>query len=145
MKIFKLLSVLLFITLNIGFVSCSKDDGEPTKNDEPTIVGKWEFVKHEYNAFVNGKSVDKVDMGDGTEFWIFNADGTGIANGTTSYTWTLEGSSLTIKYMDESKEKTETNEVQKLTNEELVLYGTYTETHKEREDVFYDRMTFKKI
>lgn len=141
MKIFKLLSVLLFITLSIGFVSCSKDDDEPTKDNEPTLVGKWEVMKHEYNAFVNGNSVDKVDMGDGTEFWIFNADGTGIANGTTSYTWTLEGSSLTIKYMDESKEKTETNEVQKLTDQELVLYNTY----KEREDDFYDRYTFKKI
>lgn len=140
MKIFKLLSVLLFITLSIGFVSCSKDDDEPTKDNEPTLVGKWEVMKHEYNAFVNGTSVDKVDMGDGTEFWNFNADGTGVA-GSTSYTWTLEGTKLTIKFMDESKEKTETMEVQKLTNEELVLYGTY----KDGEDDFYDRLTFKKI
>lgn len=135
MKIFKLLSVLLFITLSVGFVSCSNDD------DDPTIVGKWEVVKHEYNKFVNGTSVDEVDMGDGTEFWNFNADGTGIANGTTSYSWTLEGTKLTIKYMDENKEKTQTMEVQKLTNAELVLYETY----KDGDGDFYDRYTFKKI
>lgn len=134
MKIFKLLSVLLFITLSVGFVSCSNDD-------DPTIVGKWELVKHEYNKFVNGTSIDEVEMGDGTESWNFNADGTGVVNGTTSYSWTLEGTKLTIKYMDENKEKTETMEVQKLTNEELVLYGTY----KDGDDDFYDRYTFKKI
>ena len=145
MTFLKTLSVLILVALSATLASCSNDDD---KNNEPVIVGTWEMVKHEYNTYSNGISKDVVENGDGAI--TFNSDGTGTSihaseDGTNinePFTWKQDGTKITVTSKDEEgKEYTDTGEIQKLTDSELVIYSTY----KDGDDNFYDRMTYRRI
>lgn len=147
MTFLKPLLVLMIVALNVIFVSCSNDDD---KSNEPTIVGTWELIKHEYNTYSNDISKDVVENGDGSTL-TFKGDGTGISvyvsedgvSENETFSWKQDGTKITVIYRSEDEnedEYTDTGEIQKLTDNELVIYST----HMDGDYSFYDRMTFRR-
>ncbi len=54
MEIQKIWHTLLILALAIAAVSCKDNTNEPLVIDNPSIVGKWEFIAREYNEGVFG-------------------------------------------------------------------------------------------
>ena len=81
----------------------------------------------------------------------FKGDGTGTSvyvsedgvNENEAFSWKQDGTKITVIYRSEDEnedEYTDTGEIQKLTDNELVIYSIY----KDGDYSFYDRMTCRR-
>lgn len=113
LKLFAFIGLLAMV-----FTACEKDD-------EFTIVGKWNIDKTTLSLTLNGVPLgeDEVTLNDG---WVeFESDGTGVDDTNETFNWTLSGSDLTITYVDETM-------VLKLTTKEKnKVVGEYSESYTE--------------
>jgi hypothetical protein len=113
LKLFAFIGLLAMV-----FTACEKDD-------DFTIVGKWNVDKTTISASLNGIPLgeDEVTLNDG---WIeFNNGGTGIYDDNGTFNWTLSGSNLTITDPEETI-------VLKLTKmEKNKVVGEYTDSYTE--------------
>jgi hypothetical protein len=113
------LRLLAFVgALAIIFSACEKDE-------DFTIVGKWNVDKTTISLSLNGIPLgeDEVSVNDG---WIeFKSGGTGIYDDSGTFNWTLSGSNLTITDPEETI-------VLKLTKmEENKVVGEFSESYTE--------------
>lgn len=113
--------LLLFGSLLI-FSSCKKyDEGGPIRKAEKNLTKEWAMERGEKN----GSSVEVVkanpQIGEVTENWIFNDDGTcktEDGSSTLTGTWSLSDNSIELTVVitsPSSKASTQTYEILKLT------------------------------
>jgi hypothetical protein len=80
------------------FASCKKED-------EFTIVGKWNVDKVTTTVFINGNQFGDPDI-DTNDGWIqFNSDKTGVTDDGETFTWSLSGDNLTITWNDPDEDQ----------------------------------------
>lgn len=86
---------LLIMPASVLFVSCKKD-----ADVTPNVIGKWQQSAFQYRIVyeVSGSKYDKTGSRNTTGGMVeFKEDGTATERGTT-YTYTISGDQLTIRY-----------------------------------------------
>jgi hypothetical protein len=103
------------------FSSCNKDD-------EFSIVGKWNIDKVTTTMFINGVQFGDPDI-DTNDGWIqFNSDKTGVEQDGDTFTWSLIGDNLTITWNDPDEDQIPTMTLKLTTKEakKVVAEGSFT-------------------
>lgn len=116
----KKISSILMIALVALFslASCGGNDPKPGK---ASIVGTWEVTAASMD--LAGQAMDMSELVG--QKLIINEDGTINADGELA-TYTYEGNTLTIHYQDEEGSFDQSMNVDKLTQDELVISQTET-------------------
>ncbi len=118
------------VALIFAFTACKKNtDNEETLHE---IVGKWTFVKSEYEFNYDGEIESGTDFPEPGSFFEFKADGTFamqiIGVTTASGTWSINGNILTLQ--PNNGPGGESVEIIKLTKTELVFRDTSDDGHE---------------
>ncbi len=103
MKQFRFLMIATMIASIAFFSSCSDDDDDVDYSD--TILGEWVSGATSIQATLYGVTIPNTqtssDATSGT-VWEFTSGGKFYISGTESGTYSLEGSKLTLSYLDSS-------------------------------------------
>lgn len=125
------LKFLAFIgVIVLAFTSCKKEE-------EFTMVGKWNIDKISTTVFFAGTQVNQeVETNQG---WIqFNSGGTGVDDSGYTFKWTLSGDNLTITYddADEYEISSFTFKLTTKTLQKVVAEATFEESYEVEGQVY---------
>ncbi|MEW6652681.1 MAG: lipocalin family protein [Bacteroidota bacterium] len=105
MKTTSLKIIAITVVLFFGLSACSKDDSNPAESNS-TFVGTWKLTK--LSALIGGAPLEMTPELAGTQMTITaKADNTfsmtttdGAGTRTSTGTWSISGSQLTLKFSD---------------------------------------------
>ncbi|KAF0151596.1 MAG: hypothetical protein FD143_1729 [Ignavibacteria bacterium] len=105
MKTISIKMIAITVLMLLGLSACSKDDSNPTENNS-TFVGTWKLTK--LSALIGGTPMELTPELAGTQMTIVaKADNTfsmtttdGAGTRTSTGTWSISGSQLTLKFSD---------------------------------------------
>lgn len=113
LKLFALVGALVMV-----FSACNKDD-------EFSIIGKWNVDKTTLTYSLNGVPFGEPEVSTNDGWIEFKSGGTGIDDYGDEFTWTLSGNDLTITY------EQETFTLKLTTKEKEKVVGEMTESYTE--------------
>ena len=121
----KTLKFLAFVgILALAFTSCKKEE-------EFTLVGKWNVDKVTTTAFVNGQQVHHEE--ETNQGWIqFFSGNTGVDDDGGTFQWSLSGDNLTITFddPDEGEMASFTFKLTTKTLQKIVAESTFEESYE---------------
>lgn len=150
MKIFKLLSVLMFVALSAGFVSCSNDDDDVNAD---ALLGTWQAT-HTEGWYENAKYPDENSKWNGSwaEFEedselpsliTFSKDGKGTLKYNTEatpFTWGIDGKALSFTITDGNDSETIQVTIVSQTDTQVVVEFSFKEGNHSQ----YEKTTYTK-
>ncbi|HNV80403.1 MAG: lipocalin family protein [Tenuifilaceae bacterium] len=121
----KTLKFLAFVgILALAFTSCKKEE-------EFTLVGKWNVDKVTTTAFLNGQQVHHEE--ETNQGWIqFFSGNTGVDDDGGTFQWSLSGDNLTITFddPDEGEMASFTFKLTTKTLQKIVAESTFEESYE---------------
>ena len=121
----KTLKFLAFVgILTLAFTSCKKEE-------EFTLVGKWNVDKVTTTAFLNGQQVHHEE--ETNQGWIqFFSGNTGVDDDGGTFQWSLSGDNLTITFddPDEGEMASFTFKLTTKTLQKIVAESTFEESYE---------------
>ena len=121
----KTLKFLAFVgILALAFTSCKKEE-------EFTLVGKWNVDKVTTTAFLNGQQVHHEE--ETNQGWIqFFSENTGVDDDGGTFQWSLSGDNLTITFddPDEGEMASFTFKLTTKTLQKIVAESTFEESYE---------------